>query len=630
MLEFELSQYQKDILDFVENKQGNLLVNAKAGSGKTSTLVLISEKLLTDNKKMLFLAFNKSIVEELGRKLTNPNCQIKTIHSTGLTFIRSYLYKKHNKNYELEVTDEKTKNIVKEIFEKECLQDVRLANMELSEDDFKDLLYDLQREILMLCNFCRFYMVNYHLETGIYYVLDKCTNKLRDAKNYGITNLPSVVELIIDEIKNRFEHPTINELTNLPHYEIDYVDMIYFPLYYNMYTPFSLRDNLDYVMIDESQDLSILQQMFVKKLNNGRTRFIFVGDEKQAIYGFAGADTQSINNIKKNFVLTELPLNICYRCPEKVIKVSKSLVPEIEWNKNREDTGKVDYVDRDKFYEMLESGDMILARKNKDLVKIYRHLVLDLKKSIKFKNRELVNQIVSQMKTVIKEYVRRYNKRENIEKRLYKQLKQVGISLNKKKRNEEQQKFVAEAARKLLDDEAQVNKVITKQNYSVDYLRDCMLEYKTKGSYDYDNGEQMREYFDIINSFIDEFKKDCNAYTVKTFITYLEKFLSGRLDDDSPILSTIHMMKGSEADRIFIYDYPYFPYKMGGGKEDMEQQEANLQYVAMTRAKKELYLVDIGYEEDMDDEEKHEIDKLNDKSHTVVDSLLNKVTIDVI
>ena len=622
MSDFELSTYQKDILNFVEYNQGNLLVNAKAGSGKTSTLVLISEKLLKDNKKMLFLAFNKSIVEELGRKLTDSNCQIKTIHSTGYSFIRSHLYRKHNKNYELDVTEEKTKNIVKEIFEKECLSDVKFANMDLPDDDFKDLVYDLQKELLTLCNFCRFYMVNYHTPQGVYYVLDKCCDKLRDAKGMGITNLPAIVELIIDEIKTRFENPTINELTKLPHYEIDYVDMIYFPLYYNMYTPYSLKDYLDYVMIDESQDLSILQQMFVRKLNNGRTRYVFVGDEKQAIYGFAGADTHSINNIKKNFVLTELPLNICYRCPENVIKISKSLVPEIEWNKQREDIGNVQSIDREEFYNMLKPGDMILARKNKDLVRIYKYLVLDLKKSIKFKNKELVSQIVSQMTSQIKEYVRRYNKHENIEKRLYKELNQVGIKRGKKNRSEEEQKFVDELAKKLIKEDINSNKKITKQNYSVDYLKDCMLEYKTKGSYDYDLDEPIREYYDIILEFIDEFKNSCNAYTVKTFTQYLEKFLTGNLNSDSPILSTIHMMKGSEADRIFIYDYPCFPYKMGGGKEDMEQQEANLQYVALTRAKKELYLVDKDVEDGQTEDEKADIMELNHKSHSSVKLLL--------
>ena len=89
MSSFELSTYQKDILNFIENKTGNLLVDAKAGSGKTSTLVLLADKIIEQNKKCLFLAFNKSIIEELQSRIISDNCQIKTLHSLGLSFIRS-------------------------------------------------------------------------------------------------------------------------------------------------------------------------------------------------------------------------------------------------------------------------------------------------------------------------------------------------------------------------------------------------------------------------------------------------------------------------------------------------------------------------------------------------------------
>ena len=63
------------------------------------------------------------------------------------------------------------------------------------------------------------------------------------------------------------------------------------------------------------------------------------------IYGFAGADTKSIKNLKKNFDLTELPLNICYRCPKNVIKLAQDIVPSIDWNHKREDDGIVEFID---------------------------------------------------------------------------------------------------------------------------------------------------------------------------------------------------------------------------------------------------------------------------------------------
>ena len=102
MSDFELSSYQKNIMNFVSTQRGNLLVDAKAGSGKTSTLILIADELTKSGNKCLFLAFNKHIVEELQTKITNPNCLIKTVHSLGYSFIASYLYKKHGmNNYEI-------------------------------------------------------------------------------------------------------------------------------------------------------------------------------------------------------------------------------------------------------------------------------------------------------------------------------------------------------------------------------------------------------------------------------------------------------------------------------------------------------------------------------------------------
>ena len=50
-----------------------------------------------------------------------------------------------------------------------------------------------------------------------------------------------------------------------------------------------------------------------------------------------GADTKSIKNIRKNYTLSQLPLNISYRCPEKVIKLARTIVPDIDWNKTRSD-----------------------------------------------------------------------------------------------------------------------------------------------------------------------------------------------------------------------------------------------------------------------------------------------------
>ena len=94
------------------------------------------------------------------------------------------------------------------------------------------------------------------------------------------------------------------------------------------------------IIVHNCQDLSKLQLRVIKKLINMQlpkkfgvkkpTRFLFVGDSKQAIYSFAGADCHSIENIRRQFSPQELPLNICYRCAKKVIKLAQQDVPAIE------------------------------------------------------------------------------------------------------------------------------------------------------------------------------------------------------------------------------------------------------------------------------------------------------------
>ena len=75
----ELTSYQKDIVTFFNgNPNSNMYINAKAGCGKS----FIATQLLKDvDRNSIYLAFNKSIAEEMKGKITNPKVKICTIHS---------------------------------------------------------------------------------------------------------------------------------------------------------------------------------------------------------------------------------------------------------------------------------------------------------------------------------------------------------------------------------------------------------------------------------------------------------------------------------------------------------------------------------------------------------------------
>lgn len=629
MSTFELSEYQKRILDFIKYENGNLLVDAKAGSGKTSTLVLIADEIIKQNKKCLFLAFNKSIVEELKTKIISDSCQIKTLHSLGLSFLRSFLYKKHGENYVIDIDqhDEMIKQEVEKLFEVYCRQDFNIANAEMGSDDRDDLYYNLLREVASMVNYSRLYNCNYHEPEQLYDLASKLCWYLKDYEDYGMKRFPEIVEKVIDGIKESFENPVKDE-SDIPHYRVTYTDMIYFPCLYKMRPPFSLRTFLDYVLIDETQDLSVLQQMFVKLFVGYNTRMIAVGDEKQAVYAFAGADTKSIKNLKKNFDLTELPLNTCYRCPKNVIKIAQDIVPSIDWNHKREDDGIVEFIDDSNLKDKLQAGDVILARRNNDLVRLYKKLVLDEKISIKFKNKEMVTTIVNEIKKVIKEYIKRYNAYANVEKELYRLCDEKGINWRKddKHLSKTDKSFMQSKYKELVRQNKQTSKQICKSNYNIDYLKTCMDEYKEKGEYAFTYDGQKDnicvEYFDVIESLLEQYKQNESGILVNDFIAYTESFLKGNIYKEVPILSSIHMMKGGEADNVFIIDYPRFPYIYSNQTEDAQQQEKNLQYVALTRPKKNLYLCRISRCRNRETEE--DIDRLNTKCEFDVRAALKR------
>ena len=119
-----------------------------------------------------------------------------------------------------------------------------------------------------------------------------------------------------------------------------------------------------------------------------------------------------------------------------------------------------------------------------------------------------------------------------------------------------------------------------------------MTEYKEDGAYNFDEDNALTEYFDIIIEFLENYKSQHSSILVKDFIDYMDDFLNASLNKyNVPIISSVHSMKGGEADTVYIFDYPRFPYMWKDMTKEDEQQEANLQYVAITRAKKNLYLI---------------------------------------
>jgi DNA helicase II / ATP-dependent DNA helicase PcrA len=108
---------------------------------------------------------------------------------------------------------------------------------------------------------------------------------------------------------------------------VDYDDMIWLPVVLGL----PVR-KYDVLLVDEAQDLNRCQQALAKMA--GR-RLILCGDPRQAIYGFAGADAESMPRMRQELGVTprgcvRLPLTVTRRCGRAIVEEARKIVPDFE------------------------------------------------------------------------------------------------------------------------------------------------------------------------------------------------------------------------------------------------------------------------------------------------------------
>ena len=142
----------------------------------------------------------------------------------------------------------------------------------------------------------------------------------------------------------------------------DFDDMIWMPLTLNL--PITQYDR---VFIDEAQDLNHSQIELSMRSVKPDGRVCAVGDERQALYGFRGADSEAIPNIIKRLEARVLPLSVTYRCARSIVREANKIVPDIQAAENAVE-GKVSYVSYDVMKRDARPGDFILSRINAPLI----------------------------------------------------------------------------------------------------------------------------------------------------------------------------------------------------------------------------------------------------------------------
>lgn len=105
---------------------------------------------------------------------------------------------------------------------------------------------------------------------------------------------------------------------------IDFDDMLLAPLLFGDPAP-----TYDWVMGDEWQDANEVRRRLMRWVLKKDGRAVFVADPAQSIYGFAGASVDSVELTKKEFSCIELPLSVTHRCPKQIVALAQTWVPDI-------------------------------------------------------------------------------------------------------------------------------------------------------------------------------------------------------------------------------------------------------------------------------------------------------------
>lgn len=336
----------------------------------------------------------------------------------------------------------------------------------------------------------------------------------------------------------------------------DYTDMLFMITQTEIEVP-----ELDYLFIDEAQDLSSLQWYLVNKLAEKAGKIIVAGDDKQSINDFAGADVDTFLHLPGKVKTLEQS----YRVPYKVYAMANKIMSRMykyrpegsKWRPKRED-GTVNYCYNLPFMKMLAGEWLILGRTIYQLEEVRDKLIeMSTEIPILFTINGQPPLDMDIFKAL--EILKKCNCKEQTE-RLFKALTIT-------------EKDNLQTKKEKLDKIKILKKFITAPNHLKAWEIDKEWVGKIKGN-----------WYEVL----DKVPMPIKYYISKIYKAFLEE--GEDLFKKSKIrLMTIHAAKGREADNVVVCtDVPRNVRRVIlDGETDTE---AKIMYVAVTRAKKRLYI----------------------------------------
>lgn len=462
-------------------QQSNLLIQACAGSGKTTTMVWLAS-LLPTHLRVLALSFNKSIADELAKRMPS-HVRSCTMHSIGFSMI-----KRSVRNVRLD--DKKLQNLI----------DTHPGVVVHVNGTRAGITSDL----LSIVPLAQDTMVD-PTQTSLLAALAESAGRTLECPALSLPLVASVIAAS-DAMKQY----------------ITFSEMIRHPVVHGY-----PGDMYDIVFIDESQDLNSAQHALLRRLVTPGGKLVAVGDRFQSIYGFRGADPQSMARLKAEWNMIELPLDVSYRCAASIVAAAQKIVGD-ETIKARDDadTGSVETSTLDKLTEQAQEDDMILCRINAPLVGIALRLLKAGKKAT-IRGRDIGSQLQAMV---------RRSKASTITDLLA---------------------YVAD--------------------WKADKIRKAIAAKKSENAI-----QAIEDMADTLSAIAEECATPADVLESLGWLFSDER--------KGIILSTVHKAKGLESGTVFIAGPELLPAPWAKSMAEQEQ-EKNIHYVAVTRAMKRLVMV---------------------------------------
>jgi len=592
----DLNGLNKEQREAVMHIDGPMLVLAGAGSGKTRVLTNRIAYLIENGVEpfnILAITFTNKAAKEMKERVSKligaqaSSIQISTFHSLGLRLLKENYSKLGYKSNFVILDSDDTLTVVKKI-----MKEMNLNPKFYNAREIRNKISSAKNELMSPSEFSKV-----EFDQNIIKVFEKYNKKL------VINNSVDFDDLLLLPIKLFKEYPD-----TLRYYQ----------------------DKYKYVLIDEYQDTNEAQYIFSKMLCNNHKNIFVVGDNDQAIYAFRGANFKNILNFEKDYANCKvILLEENYRSTQNILDAANSV---IKHNKQRKDKNlwcnndvgsKVKYVktDSDKdectyvsktIKELRDNGvnyeDMaILYRTNAQSRLIEEEMLKNgipykIVGSFYFYNRKEIKDLLCYLRMINNpdddvSLLRVINTpKRGIGDKTLENLGNIadinGTSLFEAIDSGKELKF-KELILSMKDKcenatlTEMVDIVLNESGLKEDLASDKSLESEIRL-------ENLEEFKSITKSYEEEY----GVISLTDFLNEISLVsdVSEHQDGNNKVnLMTIHAVKGLEFDNVFVIgmEEGIFPHynSINEGTLAAIEEERRLCYVAITRAKKNLWML---------------------------------------